>query len=133
MPVLGRDRRLCYVRQMPIEIAMVMAVEISVGLPLDGEQSLEVNLNDEREQHEGRCEQKGLAVPSQLETAQCTFVIVPAVPKHPIRHRHGTAFTHTGFHPRAYVVGNTLRSAGQDSTIIATDHTLTPGGVIAVS
>src|SRR3546814_15587401 len=101
MLVMGRDRLLCFCRQAPVEIAVVMAVKIFAGLPLNGEQSLEINLDDEREQHEGRREQKGLLVPSQLQTAQRAFVIIPAVPKHPIRHRHGTALTHTGFYPRS--------------------------------
>src|SRR3546814_11595439 len=68
MLVMGRDRRLCFGRQAPVEIAVVMAVKIFAGLPLNGEQSLEINLDDEREQHEGRREQKGLLVPSPLQT-----------------------------------------------------------------
>src|SRR3546814_10356872 len=109
MLVMGRDRLLCFCRQAPVEIAVVMAVKIFAGLPLNGEQSLEINLDDEREQHEGRREQKGLLVPSQLHTAQRAFVIIPAVPKHPISHRQGTAMTHTGFYPCAYFVGDPTR------------------------
>lgn len=49
MLITGRDRRLCFGRQTLVEIAVVMAVEIFAGLPLNGEQSLEVNLDNERE------------------------------------------------------------------------------------
>ena len=111
-------------RQPSVQIAVVVAVEIIPVIPLDSEQRLDINFDNKCEKHQRLWEQKGLSVASQFETPQRTFMIVPAVPEHPICDRHGATLTYARLDQRSDLASNPRWFGSHECSVISLHHTM---------